>query len=137
MAAQRDLWERRLDQLDAFVTDGGEAANDGQRRAAPTNPPRPRSSIDRFFGAPVERVWAAWVTPEHLEQWFAPHPFTTTESEIDPRPGGVFRTVMRSPQGRDLQSVGCFLEVVEHERLAWTTVLGRGFRPCGPCRAAR
>ena len=27
MAVQRDLWERRLDQLDGFVTDGGEAAN--------------------------------------------------------------------------------------------------------------
>lgn len=88
--------------------------------------------IDRFVAAPVERVWSAWTTPEHLEQWFAPEPFTTTESEIDPRPGGIFRTVMRSPQGRDLHSVGCFLEVIEHERLAWTTVLGPGFRPMRP-----
>ncbi len=34
MAAQRDLWERRLDQLDAFVTDRQEAAADATRRAA-------------------------------------------------------------------------------------------------------
>ncbi len=102
----------------------------------PTPDPELDLVIDRFVGAPVERVWAAWVTPEHLVRWFAPHPFTTTDAEIDPRPGGVFRTVMRSPQGRTLESIGCYLRVVEHERLVWTTVLGRGFRPA-PSRPGR
>jgi uncharacterized protein YndB with AHSA1/START domain len=48
------------------------------------------------------------------------------------RPGGIFRTVMRSPEGREYPHVGCYLDIVEHQRLVWTTVLGPGFRPPNP-----
>lgn len=85
--------------------------------------------VERVVDAPVERLWAAWTTPERIKQWFAPKPFTTTDCEVDLRPGGVFRTVMRSPEGQQFTSVSCYLEVVEHARLVWTTVLGPGFRP--------
>jgi uncharacterized protein YndB with AHSA1/START domain len=58
-----------------------------------------------------------------------PKPWQTVACDIDLRPGGIFRTVMRSPEGKDFENLGCYLEVVENRRLAWTDVLGPGFRP--------
>jgi uncharacterized protein YndB with AHSA1/START domain len=87
--------------------------------------------LEREVDVPVELVWAAWTTPEHITHWFTPAPWTTPVCEIDLRPGGLFRTVMRSPEGDENENVGCFLEIVENERLVFTSVLGPGFRPIG------
>ncbi len=78
---------------------------------------------------PPTVVWAAWTEPERLVQWFTPRPWTTPECEIDLRPGGVFRTLMRGPDGEEGGGTGCYLEVVPNERLIWTGALGPGFRP--------
>jgi uncharacterized protein YndB with AHSA1/START domain len=86
--------------------------------------------LEREVDVPPHLVWAAWTQPEHLKRWFAPAPYTTPEVEIDLRPGGIFRTVMRSPEGEEFDvGAGCILEVVENRRLVWTSVLGPGFRP--------
>jgi uncharacterized protein YndB with AHSA1/START domain len=85
--------------------------------------------LEREVDVPRELVWAAWTQPEHLKQWFAPLPYTTTECEIDLRPGGIFRTVMLSPEGQQSENVGCYLEVIDNERLVWTNNLGPSFRP--------
>jgi uncharacterized protein YndB with AHSA1/START domain len=85
--------------------------------------------LEREVDVPPHLVWAAWTQPEHVKRWFAPAPYTTTECEIDLRPGGIFRTVMRSPEGEESDGAGCFLEVVENDRLTWTAALGPGFRP--------
>lgn len=85
--------------------------------------------LERIVSVPPELVWAAWTEPEHLVKWFTPVPWTTVECEIDLRPGGIFRTVMRSPEGQDFPNLGCYLEIVTHRRLVWTDVLEPGFRP--------
>lgn len=86
--------------------------------------------LEREVDVPPPLVWAAWTTPEHIKRWFAPKPFETSEAEVDPRPGGIFRVVMRTPEGEDMdQGAGCVLEAVENERLVWTGSLGPGFRP--------
>lgn len=85
--------------------------------------------LERLVDVPRELVWAAWTTPDHVKNWFTPAPYTTPECEIDLRPGGIFRTVIQSPEGDRSVNVGAFLEVVPQERLVWTTVLGPGFRP--------
>lgn len=86
--------------------------------------------LEREVDVPPHLVWAAWTTPEHVKTWFAPKPYEVAECEIDLRPGGIFRTVMRSPEGETMdEGAGCFLEVVENERLVWTAALGPGFRP--------
>ena len=82
----------------------------------------------------------AWTTPEHLVKWFTPAPWETVDCEIDLRPGGIFRTVMRSPEGQDFPNVGCYLEIVKNEKLVWTNVLAPGYRPTNtpaamPCDA--
>ena len=88
--------------------------------------------LEREIDVPPALVWKAWTEPEHLKQWFTPKPYETTQAEIDLKPGGIFRVVMRSPEGEDMdQGAGCYLEVVENERLTWTGALGPGFRPTG------
>ena len=98
--------------------------------------------LERIVDVPRELVWAAWTTPEHIKQWFTPAPWKTVECEIDLHPGGIFRTVMQSPEGQEFPNLGCYLELIKNERLVWTNALAPGFRPataaamaavhCGP-----
>jgi uncharacterized protein YndB with AHSA1/START domain len=91
--------------------------------------------FERIADVAPELVWAAWTTPEHIKHWFTPAPWQTVDCEIDLRPGGIFRTVMRSPEGKDFPNAGCYLEVVRNERLVWTNALDPGFRPSKPSAA--
>lgn len=91
--------------------------------------PRLDLKIDREIDVPLARVWTAWTTPAHLRQWFVPHPWTIPVCELDVRPGGLFRTVMRAPDGQEMDNSGCYLDVVHHQRLIWTDTLLPGFRP--------
>lgn len=77
-------------------------------------------------------LWAAWTEPELLPHWFCPRPWTTQSCQIDLRPGGLFATVMRSPEGQEFPNLGCYLEVIPERRLVWTNALGPGFRPVSP-----
>jgi uncharacterized protein YndB with AHSA1/START domain len=87
----------------------------------------------REVDVPPALVWRAWTEPALLVQWFTPKPYETPHAEVDLRPGGIFRTVMRSPEGEEFDGAGCYLEVLPHERLVWTSALGPGFRPqAGP-----
>lgn len=85
--------------------------------------------LTRVVDVPRPLIWKAWTQPEHLKKWFAPVPWTIVDCEIDLRPGGIFRFVMRSPEGQEFPNVGCYLEVVKHERIVWTDALGPGYRP--------
>jgi uncharacterized protein YndB with AHSA1/START domain len=85
--------------------------------------------LERVVDIPSALVWMAWTTPQYLKKWFTPAPWTTTDCEIDLRPGGIFRTVMRSPEGQEFPGTGCYLEVVRNERLVWTNTLASGYRP--------
>ena len=77
-------------------------------------------------------VWMAWTDPEHLKKWFTPAPWQTVDCEIDLRPGGIFRTTMRSPEGEEFPSSGCYLEIVPERKLVWTSALLPGYRPKVP-----
>jgi uncharacterized protein YndB with AHSA1/START domain len=85
--------------------------------------------LERILDAPRELVWKAWTDPEHLKRWWAPRPYQTPEVEMELRPGGIFYTRMTGPDGFDFSGAGCFLEVVEGERIVWTSALGPGYRP--------
>jgi uncharacterized protein YndB with AHSA1/START domain len=85
--------------------------------------------LERVVDVPRELVWQAWTMPEHLKKWFTPAPWTTVDCEIDLRPGGLFRTVMRSPEGEEFPNVGCYIEIVKNEKLVWTDALLPGYRP--------
>ena len=94
-----------------------------------TPDPRFDLVLERITDVAPELVWRAWTEPEHLMPWFCPRPWSVSECEIDLRPGGTFRTVMRSPEGEAFPNVGCYLEVVPGRRLVWTDALLAGYRP--------
>jgi uncharacterized protein YndB with AHSA1/START domain len=85
--------------------------------------------LERVVDVPRKGVWRAWTEPELLKQWFTPAPYETVDCEIDLRPGGVFRTVMCSPEGETSTNAGCFLEILDGQRLVFTDALGPGYRP--------
>ncbi|HEX5369474.1 MAG TPA: SRPBCC family protein [Dehalococcoidia bacterium] len=85
--------------------------------------------LERTIDVPTELVWEAWTRPEHLRNWFTPAPWTVADCEVDLRPGGIFRFIMRSPEGQEEGSSGCFLEVTPGRRLVWTDALLQGYRP--------
>jgi uncharacterized protein YndB with AHSA1/START domain len=95
----------------------------------PKTDPRLDLILDRTIDVPRELVWDAWTQPAHICQWFTPHPWSTAECEIDLRPGGQFRFVMRSPEGELFPHNCCYLEVAPQERLVWTTLLQTDYRP--------
>jgi uncharacterized protein YndB with AHSA1/START domain len=85
--------------------------------------------LERTVPVPPELVYKAWTTPELLTQWFTPKPWITPHVEVDLRPGGIFRTVMRGPEGEEFDGKGCYLEVVPNEKLVWTSALLPEYRP--------
>ena len=91
--------------------------------------PKLDMSFERIVDVPKELVWKVWTQPEHLKPWFCPLPWKTIDCEIDLRPGGIFRTTMLSPEGQKFPGTGCYLEVIENERLTWTNALLPNFRP--------
>ena len=74
-------------------------------------------------------IWRCGTTPEHRMPWFTPAPWKTIACEIDLRPGGIFSTIMLSPDGQQFPNLGCFLEIVPNRLLVWTNALEPGFRP--------
>ncbi len=85
--------------------------------------------LERVIDVPTGKVWTAWTNPDRLKRWFTPKPWEMAECEIDLRPGGLFKTVMRSPEGQLFPNLGCYLAIEPERRLIFTGVLGAGFRP--------
>ncbi len=81
------------------------------------------------FDAPPEKVYRAWTEPELLKRWFAPRPVATPVAELDVRPGGASRIVMRGPDGQEYPCPGVYLEVVENRRLVMTDAFTTAWQP--------
>ncbi len=83
--------------------------------------------LTRIIAAPRARVFHAWTT--QLAEWWGPHGMTTPVVEMDLRPGGIFRTVMRAPDGTEYPTKGVFLEVAAPERIVFTDAFEPGWVP--------
>jgi uncharacterized protein YndB with AHSA1/START domain len=82
--------------------------------------------ITRSFHAPRRLVLEAWTKAEHVSRWFAPKPLAMPTCEVDFRPGGVFRFIMRSPDGTEYPFDGSFREIVAPERIVFTGAVHDG-----------
>lgn len=85
--------------------------------------------LERVVPISVDAMWRAYTEPALLMQWFTPAPWKTIDCEIDLRPGGIFRTVMQSPEGEEFPNTGCVLEVAAPHLLVWTGALLPDYRP--------
>lgn len=85
--------------------------------------------LELTLDAPKEKLYRCWTEPELLKQWFAPKPFTTPVVELDLRPGGANRFVMRTPDGQDMPNDGVYLEVVPNQKLVFTDAFTSAWQP--------
>jgi uncharacterized protein YndB with AHSA1/START domain len=79
-------------------------------------------SFTRVFDAPRELVFRCLIEPEHLTRFWGPAGTSAPVERIrvDPRPGGVFETVMvNDADGSEYPTRATYVEVVEPERLVW------------------
>ena len=77
----------------------------------------------RVYDARRELVFRCLITPEHLTHFWGPVGVSTPieNIRIDPRPGGIFETIMvNDATGDEYPMRAIFVEVVEPERLVWT-----------------
>ncbi|WP_332772915.1 SRPBCC domain-containing protein [Phenylobacterium sp.] len=77
--------------------------------------------ITRIYDAPRALVWTALTDPVHVAEWYGGEGFTSPVCEMDVRPGGLWRHIMRAPNGMEFGIEAVFTEVVEPERLVWTS----------------
>jgi uncharacterized protein YndB with AHSA1/START domain len=76
--------------------------------------------FSRVFDAPRRLVFEAHAKPEHVRRWWGPRGSTLTTCDIDFRPGGRWRFVVRKSGGQEYAFRGEYREIVPPERFVWT-----------------
>ena len=81
---------------------------------------KPSLTLKRRLHAPPAKVYAAWTDPEKIACWIGPEGIVVQSAESDPRVGGRYRFVMKSPDGEIHDVSGVYREVVANEKLVFT-----------------
>jgi uncharacterized protein YndB with AHSA1/START domain len=76
--------------------------------------------LTRVFDAPRRLVFEAHSKPEHMRRWWGPRDQTMISCDMDFRPGGKWRCVLRKDDGQEYAFRGEYLEIVAPERLVQT-----------------
>jgi uncharacterized protein YndB with AHSA1/START domain len=85
-----------------------------------TTPTDREIHIERIFGAPRDKVFAAFTDPELIPEWWGPRGTTTIVDEMDVRPGGSWRFVGRGADGSETAFRGTYREITAPERIVQT-----------------
>ncbi|HEY1640943.1 MAG TPA: SRPBCC domain-containing protein [Streptosporangiaceae bacterium] len=79
--------------------------------------------ISRELAAPPAMVYRAWTTPELVRRWWSGGRGEVVSIDIDLRPGGAWRYVLREPGGSLVAFRGEYREIVPGERIVSTEIL--------------
>ena len=80
-------------------------------------------NLTRVFDAPRDLVFRCMISPEHLTHFWGPAGVSAPieHIKVDPRPGGVFETLMvNDTDGSTYPTRAVYVEVTAPERLVWT-----------------
>ncbi len=77
-------------------------------------------TLVRTFKAPRKLVWEAWTQAGHIAEWWGAKGMTTEVAEMEFRPGGPWKFVMKAPDGSSFISEGVFTEIVEFEKIVFS-----------------
>jgi len=81
---------------------------------------KPSLTLKRRLKASPAKVFAAWTDPEKIKRWMGPGEIVTVRAESDPRQGGHYLILMRSPNGEPHDVGGVYREVIVNEKLVFT-----------------
>lgn len=73
--------------------------------------------ITRVFDAPRELVFDCWTQPEHVRRWWGCRGAEMETCDVDLRPGGAYRYVLRMYDGTECGFRGVYSEIIRPERL--------------------
>ncbi len=76
--------------------------------------------VERLIAATPDKVFDAWALPELLVKWWGPDGFDIPKCAMDVRPGGNWRTTMRSPTGSLHTVSGVYRTIERPRRLVFT-----------------
>lgn len=76
--------------------------------------------LKRIFDAPRRMVFEAMTKPELLKRWMGPRGWQLVVSEIELRVGGKWRSVLRSPEGKEMGMSGVYREIEAPGRIVST-----------------
>jgi uncharacterized protein YndB with AHSA1/START domain len=74
----------------------------------------------REFDAPRDLVFATFLDPKLIPEWWGPRGTTTVVDYMDVRDGGYWRFVVRNSDGTETAFRGAFREIVAPERVVQT-----------------
>lgn len=78
-------------------------------------------SLHRVLRAPADRVYKAFVDPDALVKWIAPHGFTCKVHEIDVRVGGGYKMSFTNfGTGNSHSFGGRYIELIPGELIRYT-----------------
>ena len=92
-----------------------------------TEPAAEKITVETTVSAPIEKVWAAYTTPDDIKQWNTPSEgWHTTSSTSDLRVGGAFSSRMEAKDGSfGFDFGGVYDEVRENKYIEYTLGDGR------------
>jgi uncharacterized protein YndB with AHSA1/START domain len=94
-----------------------------QQQAPPATVTKPTDReihVERVFDAPRDRVFAAFTDPKLIPEWWGPSDTTTVVDQMDVRPGGSWRIVIRDSDGSAQAFRGTYREVTPPQRVVQT-----------------
>jgi len=86
------------------------------------NPGEPMFVVTRTFNAKARLVWEAWTRPEYMKRWYGNSCMTLEICEMDVRPGGAWRRVLRMTDGSSIGFHGVYKEMEPPHRIVFTEV---------------
>lgn len=85
-----------------------------------TTPAEREIHVEREFAAPRDRVFATFMDPGLIPEWWGPRGATTVVDQMDVRPGGYWRFVVRMADGSETAFREAFRDIVPPERVVPT-----------------
>lgn len=80
--------------------------------------------LQRLIHAPRSAVWAAWLNPETLPQWWGPEGYSCRTKRIDLRTGGEWLFDMIGPDGTVYPNHHLYTEVSPEKSIEYTLLWG-------------
>ena len=77
--------------------------------------------LHRVFSAPPERVYKAFLDPDALVKWMAPHGFTAQVQHLEARVGGTYKMFFTNfSTGTSHSFGGTYQELIPNQRIRYT-----------------